>query len=158
MTTIHTQGRITVRENGDPNSYAILDDRGYWLLSLLHNGQQVTSTQRENLRRLVACWNACEDEDTSMLEAIVNDGTTVRARHDDALRLKETYQRELCSMERQLDELLAALKLARKSLEVANNTPDGPIRDTIWSTLLPKHCLTSWMRRLKKRKAVQHEY
>ncbi|WP_374257664.1 hypothetical protein [Aquabacterium sp.] len=30
-------------------------------------------------------------------------------------------------------ELLDALKAVRRSLSIANDTPDGPIRDTIWN-------------------------
>lgn len=119
MSATHTQGRITVRENGEANSYAILDDKGQWLLSLLHNGQQLTDTQRENLRRLVACWNACENLPTDFLAVM----STFAGN-----RMLPTYALAID----QRDELLAALKLARKSLQVANDTPDGPIRDTIW--------------------------
>lgn len=121
MSATHTQGRITVRENGEANSYAILDDKGQWLLSLLHNGQQLTDTQRENLRRLVACWNACEGISTVRLERTVNN-----------LHGRASASDKLDELHAQRDELLAALKAARKSLQVANDTPDGPIRDTIW--------------------------
>jgi len=99
MSTIHTQGRITVRENGEANSYAILDDKGQWLLSLLHNGQQVVETQRENLRRLVACWNACEGISTIRLERTVNN---LHGRASASDRLDE--------LRAQRDELLAALR------------------------------------------------
>ena len=37
-----------------------------------------------NTRRIAASLNALEDEDTSMLEAIVREGTTVRKRHNEA--------------------------------------------------------------------------
>lgn len=39
-----------------------------WLLSVLHNGEQFVEVQRENMRRLVACWNACAGIDTDLLE------------------------------------------------------------------------------------------
>lgn len=64
----HTPGSITYRENGDANSYAILDGNGKWLLSLIHNGEPLLHTQRENLRRLSACWNACQNIETEVLE------------------------------------------------------------------------------------------
>lgn len=76
------------------------------------DGRELTISfygEGEFLSRLAACWNACEDEDTAMLEAIVREGTTMRKRHDEALARAERYQRELCDMERQRDELLAAL-------------------------------------------------
>jgi hypothetical protein len=64
---------------------------------------------KANARRMAACWNACEDEDTVMLEAIVREGTTIRKRHDEALRRAERCMGELNAMERQRDELLALL-------------------------------------------------
>lgn len=39
-----------------------------WLLSILHNGEQLVEVQRNNMRRLVACWNACAGIDTQMLD------------------------------------------------------------------------------------------
>lgn len=82
----NTQGRIRYRENGDANSYALLDERGRWLLSLLHNGEELTYTQRENMRRLVACWNACEGTSTESLEALAAIG---------GVKALEEYSREL---------------------------------------------------------------
>lgn len=68
--TTHTPGRIRFYENGEANSYAMLevdaDDR--WLLTLLHNGHDVTERQKANMHRLVACWNACEGIDTELLD------------------------------------------------------------------------------------------
>ena len=68
---VHTSGRIRFYENGEANSYALLeadaDDR--WLLTLLHNGLDVTERQRKNIRRLAACWNACIGVSTELLEA-----------------------------------------------------------------------------------------
>lgn len=60
MTTTHTPTRLTVRANGDANSYALLDDKGHWFMSMLVNGEQMTERQEANLHRLAACWNACE--------------------------------------------------------------------------------------------------
>ena len=60
MTTTHTPTRLTVRANGDANSYALLDDKGHWFMSMLVNGEQMEAKQEANLRRLAACWNACE--------------------------------------------------------------------------------------------------
>lgn len=66
--TIHTAGLIEFRPNGDANSYALLDNKGNWWLSLLMNGEQVTVRQEANLRRLAACWNACDGVSTETLE------------------------------------------------------------------------------------------
>lgn len=70
MTTTHTPGRITMRENGEANSYALITEDNQWLLSLLHNGQQVSDQQRANLRRLAACWNAFEGVNTEAIEEL----------------------------------------------------------------------------------------
>lgn len=60
----YTQGKMVVRVNGDANSYALRDESGNWWMSVLMNGEQHTGLQEENLRRLAACWNACEGIDT----------------------------------------------------------------------------------------------
>ena len=64
----HTPGRLTYIESGEANKYTLIDDRNRWLISMLHNGEQLVHTQRENLRRIVACWNACIGINTSALE------------------------------------------------------------------------------------------
>jgi len=65
-----TPGRLLIVENGQANHYAALDDRGGWLFALLHNGEAMPARQLANMRRLVACWNACEGLDTRTLEAL----------------------------------------------------------------------------------------
>lgn len=66
----HTEGRISYRANGDANSYALLDERGHWWLSVLMNGEQLTSQQDANLRRLAACWNSFVGVPTAGIEAM----------------------------------------------------------------------------------------
>lgn len=66
--TVHTPGRLHFRENGDANSYALLDENGRWWMSLLMNGEQVTERRRANLVRMAAAWNACEGILTENLE------------------------------------------------------------------------------------------
>lgn len=62
-----------------------------------------------NARRIVACWNACEDDDIQYLEGIVTlEHQTLRGLMQDALTLKERYQRELCEMETHRDLLRTA--------------------------------------------------
>ena len=68
MSGQHTPRRLVVKANGDANSYALLDDAGKWWMSVLLNGEQLTATQEDNLRRLAACWNACEGITTEALE------------------------------------------------------------------------------------------
>ena len=65
-----TPTRLTVRANGDANSYALLDDKGHWFMSLLVNGEQLEAKQEANLRRLAACWNACTGMATDQVDAM----------------------------------------------------------------------------------------
>lgn len=68
MTITHTPTRLTHRANGNANSYTLLDDQGEWFMSMLVNGRQLEARQQANLRRLAACWNACEGISTEALE------------------------------------------------------------------------------------------
>lgn len=52
-----------------PNTYSIGTEGCDWLMAVLHNGEQVEARQIANMRRLVACWNACQGVDTDVLEA-----------------------------------------------------------------------------------------
>lgn len=70
----NTQGRVTVHENGDANSYALRSADNRWLVALLHNGEAGLGQQRENMRRLAACWNACEGMSTEDVEACPGGG------------------------------------------------------------------------------------
>lgn len=72
-----TPGRLLIVENGQANHYAALDDRGGWLFALLHNGEAMPARQLANMRRLVACWNACEGLETQTLETLA--GGTIAA-------------------------------------------------------------------------------
>lgn len=71
--TVHTPGRLHFRENGGANSYALLDENGRWWMSLLMNGEQVTESQRANLARMAAAWNACDGISTEKLEAFADE-------------------------------------------------------------------------------------
>jgi len=81
--TPHSAGHLSIRANGSANSFSVLDDRGRWLLSLLHNGEQWSATQEANMRRIVAAWNACQGIPTADLEAMAPGafprGLTVRS-------------------------------------------------------------------------------
>ena len=94
----NTQGRLSIKENGDANSYALLDESGKWLLSVLHNGEKLTSVQRETMRRVAACWNACEGISTDELEEIASTGGMLGPRED------------VARIAKQRDELLEAMK------------------------------------------------
>lgn len=65
----HTKCKLTVSESSlYANEYHLMAN-GNWLMAVHHNGEQMPETQRENMRRLVACWNACEVIPTEVLEA-----------------------------------------------------------------------------------------
>ena len=51
----------------EPNQFSILASYK-WLMAIQYNGEQMPEAQRENVRRLVACWNACESIPTETLE------------------------------------------------------------------------------------------
>ena len=72
MSEEHTKGRITFKADGDANHYSMLTSDGRWWLSLLANGEQCTPTQIANMRRLAACWNACDTIPTVMLEELTD--------------------------------------------------------------------------------------
>lgn len=72
-------GKLTVRANGDANSYALLDDTGNWLMSVLHNGEALEAKQLATLNRLAACWNACIGIPTEQLELAASWGDIIKA-------------------------------------------------------------------------------
>lgn len=70
----HTQCKLTVSESSIyANEYHLMAN-GNWLMAVQHNGEQMPDTQRENARRLAACWNACDKIETDALELAVNTG------------------------------------------------------------------------------------
>lgn len=115
--TTHTPGRIRFYENGEANSYAMLevdaDDR--WLLTLLHNGHDVTERQKANMHRLVACWNACEGIDTELLESKML-GDQIAAK---------------MGLIDQRDELLEAIKVLLLAKDEKDQHGDNPVYRTL---------------------------
>lgn len=49
---------LKIYENGEANSYAILDNDGKWLLSFLHNGEALIEQQRETIQTIVNAINS----------------------------------------------------------------------------------------------------
>lgn len=67
--TDHTGGALIFAESEyEPNRFTI-GANGKWLMSIQHNGEQTMPQQRENMRRMAACWNACEGIPTEVLQA-----------------------------------------------------------------------------------------
>jgi signal transduction histidine kinase len=97
-----------------------------------NNTQQYKDDCDAIARRFIACWNACEGEDTSFLEYMVNEErTTIRKRHDAALELQDTLSRQLTAVEKERDALLVALKDIRRRLANSTASVDGDIEDAL---------------------------
>lgn len=118
MSAQHTKAILSVWENPyEANSFQLRGDV-HWLLSVRHNGEQIMDVQRENLRRLAACWNACQGIDTHALELMTGDlsiENQIKAGHRPAPKRKNKYRE-------QRDELLNALKDVRDN--VRSDSPD----------------------------------
>lgn len=103
MSAQHTQATLSVWENPyEANSFQLRGDV-HWLLSVRHNGEQIMDVQRENMRRLAACWNACDGIPTEALEK--------GRMSPDAFEANESRADKAEAL---VDKLLDALKLAAK--------------------------------------------
>lgn len=91
MAVKHTETKLSYRANGESNSYALVDDKDHWLLTLLHNGQQLVPKQEANLRRLVACWNKCDGVSTERLEDSIPLEVLV-TRYNEVLRQRDALR------------------------------------------------------------------
>lgn len=124
----HTEGRLTFRANGDANSYALIGDDGRWWMSVLMNGEQMTERQESNLRRLAACWNACEGIDTGLIEPRML-GDQIAAKMAvidkcDRLNTENAALNDYCAtVEQQRDRLLAAASAAADQIRRCDYTP-----------------------------------
>lgn len=105
----HTKGSLRLHVNGDACSYALIDEAGSWWMSVRMNGEQMSEQQEENLRRLVACWNACAGLTTEFLEA---QDLSFAPAHTAA---------KMTEIELERDHLLAALKKSRLALAAASS-------------------------------------
>lgn len=143
MSTPHTEGRVTFREDGDANHWSMLAVDGRWLLALLHNGEAPSERQVANFLRLVACWNACDGIDTYALELMTGDlSIKNQITATGKARTKPTHR--AVEYRRQRDELLAALEqIERLGREADGNLVDvramlGDIARAAISTVKPE--------------------
>lgn len=69
----HTKGRLIPHHEASAQIGLYADGHGY--IAFVHVGGQAhwARAQRENARRLVACWNACVHLDTAYLESMPRD-------------------------------------------------------------------------------------
>lgn len=124
----HTEGRLTFRANGDANSYALIGDDGRWWMSVLMNGEQMTERQESNLRRLAACWNACDGIDTDLIEPRML-GDQIAAKMAvidkcDRLNTENAALNGYCAtVEQQRDRLLDAVRGLLDALPSATTHP-----------------------------------
>lgn len=114
MTTQHTQGRLTLElvesDSGTIRHLCPVDKDGLSVLTVVeHEGVKFAAVYLDDdARRLVACWNWCEGQETEGLELSIKIGRTAKD------FINEAYTKEL-TLIAQRDELLAALKLIRSA-------------------------------------------
>lgn len=88
-----------------------------------------TAECESNARRIVACVNACTGADTNWLESMAKAGG-IGAMNQYIAAYNQAATAIV--LERQRDQLLTSLINCRRTLEVVNEVPGGPINDTIW--------------------------
>lgn len=123
MSTIHTPGRVTFKEDGDANHYSMLTEDGRWWLAVLANGEQTSELQIANFRRLAACWNRLEPLTTEQIEDPGYDltGTAVLAEEMRSFSVQhKKLQCRFNQLEEERDQLQQQLEAERASLFAEN--------------------------------------
>ena len=67
--------------------------------------------------RIEVCLAACADEDIAYMKHLLSLGKTLRSYHNETLTIKETYQRELCAAEAELNVMKAEKEKLLKALK-----------------------------------------
>lgn len=131
----HTKGSIAFRADGDANHYAMIDKSGRWLMSVLMNGEQLTAQQEANLRRIVACWNACQCVSTADLEMdnaafiqVFNERNQLRADVETAEQDSRQKQARINRLEAERAQMIAALRLSAE-INPFGSTENARVRD-----------------------------
>ena len=122
MSKRHTQGRLTVERI--PATFNPKMD-GFQLVGITPDGQDlmtvalctVNDSDEANARRLVACWNACANVDTELLEQYPAPFSVLREERDRLLAAshagKEVWRQDqarIAELMAQRDKLLYAMK------------------------------------------------
>lgn len=125
------------------------------VVAVLSPFDQLNELDEANASRIVACVNACAGIPTddlerwgvSLIDKLREDEANNIARHSDLLQTELTRVRSVSqenfdklngwmaaclAAEKQRDQLLTAIINCRRTLEVVNEVPGGPINDTIW--------------------------
>lgn len=114
---IHSTGKLEFTESPhEANSFSINVLGHHWLMSILHNGAQLVEVQRANIRRLVACWNACDGIDTDVLDSAAAPGCIKRMVADEVRRITAERDALLAA----LAEMQDATKVAPEAIATAN--------------------------------------
>lgn len=90
MTDAHTQGRLKVF-----NAYADPEIRDEAERFVANVGFSGNARSVADARRLVACWNACIDVDTKLLEQNPAPFSALRAERDELLKQVNQLKREV---------------------------------------------------------------
>lgn len=116
MSTEHTPGRLESKTH----TYGIADTGDYDSIFEIWGGEKVIAwfggedTDEANARRLVACWNACEGIETYALELMTGDLSIKQQITATGSAKPPKPTSKAVEYRRQRDELLAALKEARR--------------------------------------------
>ena len=126
----HTKGKLAVIDDGSMGSIVLASD----LTPIGHTfqikplKQDLLQTERkENARRLVACWNACEGSSTEWLEFQNDPDRIDQFGPPEPFQTRYTMelQKAVKTME-QRDQLLAAIKRLASAAQNRENTMGDP--------------------------------
>lgn len=93
----HTPEPWQFKEQGDADEYCIItaEDPAKWVIGFRMNGELTQDQQRANMRRIIACVNACKGISTENMESMVAEGATLKSRAGDNIALAESKVKDL---------------------------------------------------------------
>lgn len=127
MTASHTTGKLTHTESRYKSNRFAIHANGNWLMGIQHNGESLVEVQRENMRRLAACWNACDGSSTEWLEFQGSADRVDQCGQPEPFetRYTEALKNGVKAME-QRDALLAALKRLTSAMSKPAHDAERP--------------------------------